>query len=88
MSEFPKYASTLAGPYDEIVLPPESTCVDYEGELAGVIGRRGRCIAAADALDYVLGFTISNDVTVRDFQARTHQFLQERSGIGPPHWAR
>ena len=48
---FPKFASSLLGAHDEIALPPESTEIDYEGELAVVIGRAGRRIAEADALE-------------------------------------
>jgi acylpyruvate hydrolase len=73
---FPKYASSLLGAHDDIVLPPESEQVDYEGEMAIVIGRPGRRIAEADALDHVLGYTVANDVTMRDFQYKTHQWMQ------------
>ncbi|MGH3633169.1 MAG: fumarylacetoacetate hydrolase family protein [Mycobacterium sp.] len=73
---FPKYASSLIGAFDDIVLPPESTQVDYEGEMAVVIGRPGRRIAESDVLHHVLGYTTANDVTMRDFQYRTHQWMQ------------
>jgi acylpyruvate hydrolase len=73
---FAKFAETLTGPRDAIVLPPESSQVDYEGEMAVVIGRAGRRIAVADALDHVGGYTVANDVTMRDFQYKTHQWLQ------------
>ncbi len=73
---FPKYASTLIGPADDIILPPESTQVDFEGELAVIIGRAGRRIAEQDAMAYVLGYCVSNDVTMRDYQNRSHQWLQ------------
>jgi acylpyruvate hydrolase len=76
---FPKFAASLLGPYDDIVLPPESTQVDYEGELAVVIGRAGRRIAESDALDHVLGYTVANDVTMRDYQYRTHQWMQGKA---------
>jgi acylpyruvate hydrolase len=71
-----KFASSLIGAHDDIVLPPESTAVDYEGEMAIVIGRRGRRIAETDALNYVLGYTVANDVTMRDYQYKTHQWMQ------------
>lgn len=76
---FPKYASSLLGAYDEIALPPESTEIDYEGELAVVIGRPGRRIAEADALDHVLGYTVANDLTMRDYQYKTHQWMQGKA---------
>ncbi|WP_328604455.1 fumarylacetoacetate hydrolase family protein [Amycolatopsis sp. NBC_00345] len=76
---FPKFASSLIGPHDDIVLPPESTQVDYEGELVVVIGRPGRRIAESDAVDHVLGYTVANDVTMRDYQYRTHQWLQGKA---------
>ena len=73
---FPKYASSLLGAHDNIVLPEESTQVDYEGEMAIVIGRPGRRIPKSDAFAYVLGYTVANDVTMRDFQYKTHQWMQ------------
>ncbi|MXP23388.1 2-hydroxyhepta-2,4-diene-1,7-dioate isomerase [Gordonia sp. HNM0687] len=72
---FPKYASGLIGAGDALVLPPESKQVDWEGELAVVIGRGGRRIAEEDALDHVLGYTVANDITMRDYQYKTHQFM-------------
>lgn len=76
---FPKYASNLIGANDDIQLPPESTETDYEGELAIVIGKRGRRIDPAAAMDHVLGFTVANDITMRDFQYKTHQWLQGKA---------
>ncbi|WP_410676066.1 fumarylacetoacetate hydrolase family protein [Amycolatopsis sp. cmx-4-68] len=76
---FPKFASSLLGPNDDIVLPPESGQVDYEGELVVVIGRPGRRISEDRALDHVLGYTVANDVTMRDFQYRTHQWMQGKA---------
>ena len=76
---FTKFASSLVGPDDDIVLPPESTQVDYEGELAVVIGRPGRRIARDQALQHVLGVTVADDVTMRDYQYRTHQWLQGKA---------
>ena len=73
---FPKYASTLIGPADDIVLPPESSQVDFEGELAVIIGKTGRRIAEQDAADHVLGYCVSNDITMRDYQNKSHQWLQ------------
>jgi acylpyruvate hydrolase len=76
---FTKWAQSLTGPRDPIALPPESVQVDYEGELAVVIGTAGRRIAAADALDHVAGYAVANDVTMRDYQYKTHQWLQGKS---------
>jgi acylpyruvate hydrolase len=76
---FPKFAASLLGPYDEIVLPPESVQVDYEGELAVVIGRPGRRIAEAEAVEHVLGYAVANDVTMRDYQYKTHQWMQGKA---------
>src|SRR5436853_3369510 len=71
---FPKWATSLAGPYDDIPLPPESNEVDWEAELAFVFGRRARRVRAADAADVVFGYSAANDVTMRDFQRHTQQF--------------
>lgn len=76
---FPKYASSLIGAYDDIAVPPESSEVDYEGEMAVVIGRTGRRIIEENALDHVLGYTVANDITMRDFQYRTHQWMQGKA---------
>lgn len=76
---FNKYASNLIADHDNIVLPPESTQVDFEGELAVVIGRRGRRISEANAGDFILGFTVANDITMRDFQYKTHQWNQGKA---------
>jgi acylpyruvate hydrolase len=76
---FTKWASTLTGPRDPIVCPPESTQVDYEGELAVVIGERARRVAAAGALDAVAGYAVANDVSMRDFQRKSHQWLQGKA---------
>lgn len=71
---FSKYASTLIGHGEPIRIPRVSDKVDYEAELAVVIGRPGRYVSEADALDYVAGYTILNDVSVRDYQMRTSQW--------------
>lgn len=76
---FTKFSESLVGPYDPIILPPESHQVDYEAEVAVVIGRAGRRIPQERALDYVAGYAIANDVTMRDFQYKTHQWLQGKS---------
>jgi acylpyruvate hydrolase len=79
---FTKFASSLIGPRDDILLPAESSQVDYEVELAVVVGRSGRRIAREDAAGYVLGYTVANDVTMRDYQYKTHQWLQGKAWDG------
>jgi len=68
---FSKAVTAVVGPGQAIVIPPASSAIDYEGELAVVIGRTARRVAAAEALDYVAGYTILNDVTARDYQTRS-----------------
>jgi acylpyruvate hydrolase len=72
---FSKFAETLVAAGDPVLIPPESSAVDYEGELAFVVGRRVRRAAGRSALDAVAGYTVANDVTMRDYQYRTHQWL-------------
>jgi acylpyruvate hydrolase len=73
---FLKAPSAVIGPEDEIALPAASAQVDFEGELAAVIGRRARDVTPADALDFVAGWCAANDVTARDFQnARGQHFI-------------
>uniref|UniRef100_A0A1A8IDH9 Fumarylacetoacetate hydrolase domain containing 2A n=1 Tax=Nothobranchius kuhntae TaxID=321403 RepID=A0A1A8IDH9_NOTKU len=67
---FNKFPSAITGPYDDIILPQESKEVDWEVELAFVIGRRGKHIKEEEALSYVAGFTVANDVSARDWQLR------------------
>ncbi|NNH04027.1 fumarylacetoacetate hydrolase family protein [Microbacterium ulmi] len=79
---FPKFASNLISADSPIQLPPESEQVDWEGELAVIIGRTGRRIAQKDAFEHILGFAVANDVTVRDYQYKTHQWLQGKAWDG------
>ncbi|AUW59286.1 5-carboxymethyl-2-hydroxymuconate isomerase [Sphingobium sp. SCG-1] len=72
---FPRYPSSLVASGEDLVRPKVSTDFDYEGELAFVIGRGGRHIAAADALAHVAGFACLNDGSIRDWQRHTSQFL-------------
>jgi 2-keto-4-pentenoate hydratase/2-oxohepta-3-ene-1,7-dioic acid hydratase in catechol pathway len=67
---FLKAVSAIVGPDDPIVLPPQSTRVEHEAELAVVIKKRCRNVPAARVRDYVLGYTCLNDVTARDIQER------------------
>lgn len=76
---FTKWASTLTGPADEVPLPSESAKVDYEGELVVVIGRRTRRASKAEALDAVAGYAVANDLSMRDFQHKSHQWLQGKA---------
>jgi acylpyruvate hydrolase len=76
---FTKFASSLTGPYDPVPLPPESEAVDYEGELVVIIGETARRVARERALDAVAGYTVGNDVTMRDYQYKTHQWLQGKA---------
>ncbi len=73
---FGKLAECVIGPHDAIRLPAStaSTQIDYESELAVVIGRGGRDIARSGAMDHVFGYTIVNDVTARDVQMRHQQW--------------
>jgi len=73
---FLKASSAVIGPEDPIVLPRASAAVDYEGELAVVIGRPAREVDEADALSHVAGYTVADDVSARDWQsARGQHFI-------------
>ncbi|HLI60815.1 MAG TPA: fumarylacetoacetate hydrolase family protein [Solirubrobacteraceae bacterium] len=76
---FPKFASSLAGARDPLPLPPESEAVDFEGELAVVIGTAARRVERARALAHVAGLAVANDVTMRDYQYKTHQWMQGKA---------
>ncbi|ACU97082.1 fumarylacetoacetate hydrolase family protein [Saccharomonospora viridis] len=76
---FAKYPEALIGPRDEIQLPPESDQVDWEGELAVVIGKRVRRASAEEAKAAIAGYSVLNDVTMRDYQYRTLQWLQGKT---------
>ncbi len=72
---FAKYDGSLIGAGDPVTLPTVSDTVDWEAELAFVIGRAARHVPKAEALDHVAGYTVANDVTVREYQRRTREFL-------------
>ncbi|HKI57605.1 MAG TPA: fumarylacetoacetate hydrolase family protein [Trueperaceae bacterium] len=72
---FSKFGNAIAGPDADVVAPPEVERLDYEAELVVVIGRRARRVSEARALDYVLGYTNGNDLSARDLQQRTSQWL-------------
>ena len=76
---FSKFSSAVIGPGAPIVLPKNSTRPDYEAEFAFVIGRGGRHIAADDWQNHVAGYTIINDVSARDFQMATTQWLMGKT---------
>ena len=76
---FPKFASSLAGPYDALDVSGAPEAVDYECELAVVIGKPARRVSEADALDHVLGYTVANDISMRDYQYKTHQWMQGKA---------
>ena len=76
---FNKQSTAVVGPGAPILVPPESSAVDYEGELAFVIGRRCRRVTRADARAVIAGFTICNDVSVRDWQRRTPTMTMGKS---------
>lgn len=75
---FFKPNTSVIGPGDAIVLPPQSARVDFEGELAAVIGRVTKNVPADRALDHVFGYTIGNDVTARDLQRSDGQWSRAK----------
>ena len=81
---FAKYRRALTGPYDPIRLPPPdvSTNSDWEVELAVVIGREVRNAGLSEAAAAIAGFTVLNDVSIRDWQTRTTQFLAGKTFEG------
>lgn len=76
---FSKTPNALTGPFDPIVLPQSCDQIDWEVELAVVIGRAGKRIAAEDALDYVAGFSVLNDVSGRQAQFSDSQWFRGKS---------
>ncbi|MFD3425585.1 fumarylacetoacetate hydrolase family protein [Nocardia fluminea] len=75
---FIKPNTSIIGPNASIILPPSSSQVDYEGELAVVIGRPCKDVAAAKASEVILGYTIANDVTARDQQRHDGQWTRAK----------
>ena len=76
---FCKFPTSVIGPGESIVLPRNSTKPDYEGEFAFIVGRRGRHVPAAAWRDYVFGYTILNDVSARDVQMATTQWMMGKT---------
>lgn len=85
---FAKFASSLAGAHDTIEIPAEDHRIDWEGELAVIIGEPGRRIPEADAHKHIAGYAVSNDVSMRGYQGRTTEWTQGKcwdaaSPLGP-----
>jgi 2-keto-4-pentenoate hydratase/2-oxohepta-3-ene-1,7-dioic acid hydratase in catechol pathway len=72
---FGKYRNALAAPGATVTLPVTSSKVDYEAEVAFVVGRRAKDVAEADALDHIAGYTLLNDLSARDLQFSTPQWM-------------
>lgn len=86
---FIKYPEALIGPYDDAEVPDfNADTLDFEGELAVVMGKRARHVREADADAYIAGYSVINDYTQRHFQKRTQQWhqgksLEKTAGFGP-----
>ena len=85
---FSKFSNTIAAPREEIPLPANAVEYDYEAELGVVIGKRAKNVSEQDALNHVLGYCNTNDLSARDLQMRTSQWLLGKtldkfSPIGP-----
>ena len=76
---FSKLPNAVNGPYDPIELPKASSAIDYEAELVVVIGKRCRHVSKADAASVVFGYAAGNDVSVRDWQFHTAQWVVGKS---------
>ena len=79
---FSRFASSLIGHGEPMLRPPESHMLDYEVELAVVIGKAGRRISEAQALSHVAGYTVFNDGTIRDWQTRNGQWTLGKNAHG------
>jgi 2-keto-4-pentenoate hydratase/2-oxohepta-3-ene-1,7-dioic acid hydratase in catechol pathway len=85
---FLRFADSQVGQGQPILMPPESTQLDYEGEIAVVIGKAGRRISEADAWNHIAGYACYNDATIRDWQRHTQQWVPGKNfwrtgGFGP-----
>jgi acylpyruvate hydrolase len=77
---FAKFADALIGPFDDLVLPKHAgEKVDWETELAIVIGKKASMVSESEAENFIAGYAIMNDVTMRDYQNRTAQWLQGKT---------
>ena len=79
---FAKFATSLVPAGATVPLPSWSRRVDYEAEVAFVIGKRGKDVAEADALDHVAGYTLLNDLSARDYQVKTPQWMPGKTFDG------
>ena len=79
---FGRFANSQIGAGADIIRPKVSTDLDYEGEVAIVIGKAGRYISKADAWDHIAGYSCYNEGSVRDFQRHTHQFTPGKNFPG------
>lgn len=86
---FAKFAEALTGPYDDVIVPAYAASeLDWEAELAFVIGKRAYQVDEAEAADHIAGYSVINDYTMRDYQYRTLQWdqgknFEKTSGFGP-----
>ncbi|MCZ4590172.1 fumarylacetoacetate hydrolase family protein [Rhodococcus opacus] len=86
---FAKFKEALTGPYDDVIVPSYAAAqLDWEGELAFVVGRQAYQVPEADAEQYIAGYSVMNDYTMRDYQYRTLQWdqgktFEKTSGFGP-----
>jgi 2-keto-4-pentenoate hydratase/2-oxohepta-3-ene-1,7-dioic acid hydratase in catechol pathway len=82
---FAKYANSLSGHREEISIPKRAKQVDYEVELVVVIGKRAKNVPVDRALDYVFGYAVGNDLSIRELQFRSHQWLYGKAidGFAP-----
>ena len=76
---FAKFRNTLTGPTSPIILPSVSNEIDYEGELAVVIGKQCKNVSEENALEYVAGYMVLHDVSARDLQFRSGQWLSGKT---------
>jgi 2-keto-4-pentenoate hydratase/2-oxohepta-3-ene-1,7-dioic acid hydratase in catechol pathway len=79
---FNRFAASQIGHLENMIKPAESDQLDYEGELAIVLGKGGRRISEADALSYIAGYSCYNDGSVRDWQYHTTQFMPGKNFVG------
>lgn len=76
---FAKYTEALIGAHDQVMIPAVSDQVDWEAEITIVIGSEARYVSEAKAADHIAGYTVANDISIRDWQRRTPQFLQGKT---------
>ncbi|MFM9898689.1 fumarylacetoacetate hydrolase family protein [Sphingorhabdus sp.] len=85
---FARFPSSLIGHNAPIILPKVSEQLDWEAELVVILGKGGKCISEADALDHVAGYSVFNDASIRDYQIKTPQWtagknFDDTGAIGP-----